>query len=168
MKKKLKVGGIVALVILVLIFIFWKNENQVGDVSLGLLTLKDVKIERLVDPKVPGVTCFIAHVKGDLDLVDPSDTSISCRQTGEITLPHLNVIDKSDSGEVVFKKSKSIFFKTLKIRRIFDKKASTLIYLSYSTTEIDGSYEHSLSTVPLYGNPVWEELKDLMALEKGS
>jgi CreA protein len=34
-----------------------------------------------------------------------------------------------------------------------------LIYLSYSTTEIDGSYEHSLSTVPLYGNPIWEELQ---------
>ncbi|MDX2505895.1 MAG: CreA family protein [Gammaproteobacteria bacterium] len=146
--------------------LFSKNENQVGNVSLGLLTLKDVKIERLIDPEISGVTCFIAHVKGDLDFVDPSNTSIACRQTGGITLQQINAIDKSDSGEVVFKASKSIFFKTLKIRRIFDKKSSTLIYLSYSTTEIKGSYEHSLSTVPLYGNPVWQQLQQQLSAQK--
>lgn len=166
MKKNLIFGSIGVVVLIILYVLFSKNENQVGDVSLGLLTLKDVKIERLVDPKIAGVTCFIAHVKGDLDFVDPSNTSIACRQTGEITLAQINQIDKSDSGEVVFKTSKSIFFKTLKIRRIFDKKSSTLIYLSYSTTEIKGAYEHSLSTVPLYGNSVWEELKRQGVAEK--
>ena len=159
MKRKLLISGIVLFLVFVAFFLFSKNKNQVGDVSLGLLTLKDIKIERLIDPKVIGVTCFIAHVISDLDFVDPSNTSISCRQTGDITLAQLKSIDGSDSGEVVFNRSKSIFFKTLKIRRIFDKNSSTLIYLSYSTTEIDGSYEHSLSTVPLYGNPVWEELQ---------
>ncbi len=156
-----KMMAIISLIIVLIILymIFSKNDNEVGDISLGLLTLKDIKIERMVDPKILGVTCFIAHVKGNLNIVDPSDTSIACRQTGDITLEQLNTIDKSISGEVVFKTSKSIFFKTLKIRRIFDSKASTIIYLSYSTTEIDGSYEHSLSTVPLYGNPVWNQFK---------
>jgi CreA protein len=158
-KRKLLISGIVLILVSVAFFLFSKNKNQVGDVSLGLLTLKDIKIERLIDPKVIGITCFIAHVISDLDFVDPSNTSISCRQTGDITLAQLKSIDGSDSGEVVFNRSKSIFFKTLKIRRIFDKSSSTLIYLSYSTTEIDGSYEHSLSTVPLYGNPIWEELQ---------
>ena len=159
MKRKLLISVVVLILVFVAFFLFSKNKNQVGDVSLGLLTLKDIKIERLIDPKVIGVTCFIAHVISDLDFVDPSNTSISCRQTGDITLAQMNSIDGSDSGEVVFNSSKSIFFKTLKIRRIFDKSSSTLIYLSYSTTEIDGSYEHSLSTVPLYGNPIWEELQ---------
>ena len=159
MKRKLLISVVVLILVFVAFFLFSKNKNQVGDVSLGLLTLKDIKIERLIDPKVIGVTCFIAHVISDLDFVDPSNTSISCRQTGDITLAQLKSIDGSDSGEVVFNRSKSIFFKTLKIRRIFDKSSSTLIYLSYSTTEIDGSYEHSLSTVPLYGNPIWEELQ---------
>jgi CreA protein len=158
-KRKLLISVVVLFLVFVAFFLFSKNKNQVGDVSLGLLTLKDIKIERLIDPKVLGVTCFIAHVISDLDFVDPSNTSISCRQTGDITLAQLKSIDGSDSGEVVFNRSKSIFFKTLKIRRIFDKSSSTLIYLSYSTTEIDGSYEHSLSTVPLYGNPIWEELQ---------
>jgi CreA protein len=158
-KRKLLISVVVLILVFVAFFLFSKNKNQVGDVSLGLLTLKDIKIERLIDPKVIGVTCFIAHVISDLDFVDPSNTSISCRQTGDITLAQMKSIDGSDSGEVVFNRSKSIFFKTLKIRRIFDKSSSTLIYLSYSTTEIDGSYEHSLSTVPLYGNPIWEELQ---------
>ena len=159
MKRKLLISVVVLILVFVAFFLFSKNKNQVGDVSLGLLTLKDIKIERLIDPKVIGITCFIAHVISDLDFVDPSNTSISCRQTGDITLAQMKSIDGSDSGEVVFNRSKSIFFKTLKIRRIFDKSSSTLIYLSYSTTEIDGSYEHSLSTVPLYGNPIWEELQ---------
>ncbi len=159
MKRKLLISVVVLILVFVAFFLFSKNKNQVGDVSLGLLTLKDIKIERLIDPKVIGVTCFIAHVISDLDFVDPSNTSISCRQTGDITLAQMKSIDGSDSGEVVFNRSKSIFFKTLKIRRIFDKSSSTLIYLSYSTTEIDGSYEHSISTVPLYGNPIWEELQ---------
>ncbi|MDX8376573.1 MAG: CreA family protein [Mariprofundales bacterium] len=159
MKRKIIIACITLFLIVIAFFIISINKNQVGDISLGLFTLKDIKIERLIDPKISGVTCFIAHVKGDLDFVDPSNTSIACRQTGDITLTQLNDIDKSDSGEIVFRKSKSIFFKTLKIRRIFDINSRTLIYLSYSTTEINGSYEHSLSTVPLYGNPVWEQLQ---------
>ena len=158
MKVKL-ISGLVVILAALGAWIFMGKSNEVGDVSLGLFTLKDIKIERMVDPEVPGVTCFLAHIKSDLEFTDPSDTSIACRQTGDITLAHINGIDKSASGDVVFKTSKSIFFKSLKIRRIFDAKSSTLMYLSYSTTEIDGSYEHSLSTVPLYGNPVWAELE---------
>ena len=30
--------------------------DEVGDVSLGLFTLKDIKINTFQDPKVPGVT----------------------------------------------------------------------------------------------------------------
>ncbi|WP_445947321.1 CreA family protein, partial [Shewanella sp.] len=54
-------------------------------------------------------------------------------------------------GEVVFKESLSILFKSLKVRRIFDTKNQTLLYLSYSTKETNGSHKHALSTVPLYG-----------------
>jgi CreA protein len=68
-------------------------------------------------------------------------------------------IDKSEDGEVVFKKSKSIFFKTMKIRRIFDADSQTLMYLSYSTKETSGSYKHSLSTVPLWGTGAYQETK---------
>ncbi|HCE2108540.1 MULTISPECIES: CreA family protein [Vibrionaceae] len=131
------------------------SDNEVGDVGLGWFTLKDISISSLVDEEVTGVTCHIASIEADLSLADPSDSSISCRQTGDITPEMIAKIDKSKSGEVVFKQSKSIFFKTMKVRRIYDSENQTLLYLSYTTKETDGSFKHSLSTVPLWGTAAY-------------
>lgn len=131
------------------------DNKEVGDVSLGLFTMKDIKIQSLDDDKISGVTCHIASIEANLSLSDPSDSSISCRQTGEITPEMIAKIDKSKSGEVVFKKSKSIFFKSMKVRRIYDPKHQTLLYLSYTTKETEGSFKHSLSTVPLWGTKAY-------------
>lgn len=120
-----------------------------------MILSKDIKIDQLKDDVVTGVTCHIASIKADLSLSDPSDSSISCRQTGEITPEMIAKIDKSKSGEVVFKQSKSIFFKTMKVRRIYDPENQTLLYLSYTTKETDGSFKHSLSTVPLWGTQAY-------------
>lgn len=86
---------------------------------------------------------------------------ISCRQTGEITAAMIEQIDTSKSGEVVFKKSKSILFKSLKIRRIYDSKSQSLLYLSYSTKETEGSYKHCLSTVPLWDTKAWKTAEEM-------
>jgi CreA protein len=132
------------------------DSNEVGDISLGLFTTQDIKLNILVDPIVTGVTCHVASIEADLSFSDPSDSSISCRQTGEITAEMISAIDKSESGEVVFKKSKSVFFKNMKIRRIFDPRSQTLMYVSYSTKETSGSFKHSLSTVPLWGTKAYQ------------
>ncbi|MBU3824562.1 MAG: CreA family protein [Candidatus Oceanisphaera merdipullorum] len=132
------------------------DNNEVGDVSLGMFTTKDIKIEVLADPLVPGVTCHMSNVVANLNLADPSDMSISCRQTGEITPEMIAAIDKSKSGDVVFKKSKSIFLKSLKIRRIYDEQSQSLLYLAYSTKETTGSYKHAMSTVPLWGTKAYQ------------
>ncbi len=145
--------------------------DEVGDVSLGIFTLKDIKINTFPDPKVPGVTCHVASIEANLSFADPSDSSVSCRQTGEITPEMIATIDRSKAGEVVFTKSKSVFFKTMKIRRIYDPETQTLLYVSirriydpetqtllyvsYSTKETTGSFKHSLSTVPLWGTAAW-------------
>ena len=133
------------------------SDNYVADVGLGWFTLKDIKVGELKDEVVTGVTCDIASIEADFSLADPSDSSISCRQTGEITPEMIAKIDKSKSGEIVFKKSKSIFFKTMKVRRIYDADNQTLLYLSYTTKETDGSFKHSLSTVPLWGTKAYVE-----------
>ncbi len=133
------------------------SDNEVGDVGLGWFTMKDIKISNLDDDKISGVTCHIASIEADFSLADPSDSSISCRQTGDITPEMIATIGKSKSGEVVFKKSKSIFFKTMKVRRIYDADNQTLLYLSYTTKETDGSFKHSLSTVPLWGTKAYVE-----------
>jgi CreA protein len=150
MWKKLMLGGMAVLLL------SGCDKNEVGDVSLGLFTTKDIKIEVLADPLVPGVTCHMSNVVADLNFADPSDMSISCRQTGQITAAMIAGIDKSKSGDIVFKKSKSIFFKSLKIRRIYDETSQSLLYLAYSTKETSGSYKHSMSTVPLWGTEAYQ------------
>lgn len=129
--------------------------DDVGKVSLGLFTTKDVIIDAKQDPKLAGVTCHISRIEANLSLADPSDMSISCRQTGPISAMDIANIDKSKNGEIVFKQSLSILFKTLKVRRIYDEDNQTLLYLSYSTKETKGSHKHALSTVPLYGTDAW-------------
>lgn len=135
------------------------GKNEVGDVSLGVFTTKDIKLDAVVDPLVTGVTCHVSSIEANLDFSDPSDSSIACRQTGPITAQMIAQIDKSKNGEVLFTKSKSIFFKTMKIRRIYDADNQTLMYVSYSTKETSGSFKHSLSTVPLWGTEAYNAAK---------
>tara|TARA_R110002167_G_scaffold10977_7_gene49167 strand:+ start:4115 stop:4582 length:468 start_codon:yes stop_codon:yes gene_type:complete len=151
MYRKLLVLGLIGLITAC-------DSNEVGDISLGVFTTQDIKLDIMVDPIVTGVTCHIASIEADLSFSDPSDSSISCRQTGEITAQMINAIDLSDSGEIVFKKSKSIFFKNMKIRRVFDPRSQTLMYVSYSTKETSGSFKHSLSTVPLWGTQAYKSV----------
>lgn len=145
--------------IFVLLMLTGCDKNEVGDVSLGIFTTKDIKLDAVADPVVTGVTCHVASIEANLDLSDPSDSSLACRQTGPITADMIAQIDKSKNGEVLFTKSKSIFFKTMKIRRIFDAENQTLMYLSYSTKETSGSFKHSLSTVPLWGTEAYSLAK---------
>ena len=125
--------------------------DESGSVSLGMFTTKDIKIDHIVDPTVTGVTCHFSEIVDNLSFSDPSNMSISCRQTGEITKDMLAQIKKGKGGEQVFKTSKSVFLKSMKIRRIYDEKTQSLLYVSYSTKELNGSHHHSLSTVPLWG-----------------
>ena len=141
--------------VLLLLILAGCNRNEVGDVSLGVFTTKDIKLDAFTDPLVTGVTCHVSSIEANLNLSDPSDSGIACRQTGPITAEMIAKIDKSKSGEVLFTKSKSIFFKSMKIRRIFDAENQTLMYLSYSTKETSGSFKHSLSTVPLWGTQAY-------------
>ncbi|MEZ8202875.1 CreA family protein [Vibrio splendidus] len=158
MKKALIAAGIITM-------LAGCSDNEVGDVSLGFFTMKDIKMSSLDDDKIEGVTCHIASIEANLSLSDPSDSSISCRQTGEITPEMIAKIDKSKSGEVVFKQSKSIFFKTMKVRRIYDAENQSLLYLSYTTKETEGSFKHSLSTVPLWGTKAYVDPVTLVPAE---
>ena len=136
--------------------------DEVGDVNVDWLG-SDIKIEAIADPKVKGVTCHIAYFdrglierlrNGDM-FSDPSNSSISCRQTGPLIIGD---IEKDDGGESVFSKRTSLVVKTLKVTRIYDEENQTLIYLSHATELQNGSAKMSLSTVPLYGQKVtWSE-----------
>lgn len=135
--------------------------EQVGEVGVDWLG-NDILIDAVTDPQVKGVTCHVAYFdRGVIDRLqkgnwfeDPSNASIACRQTGPITIKD---IDLDEDGDVVFKESRSLIWKSLVVRRIYDKANDTLIYLVNSQQVQDGSAKMNISTVPLYGQEVvWE------------
>lgn len=128
--------------------------QEVGRVGVDWVG-NDIVIEAIADPKVQGVTCHISYFdrsmwdrlsKGNW-FEDPSNSSISCQQTGPIVLGNISL---SNRGESVFSQSRSLIFKSLKVTRIYDAKNQVLIYLTHATEVTNGSAKMSISTVPLY------------------
>lgn len=132
--------------------------EQVGEVGVDWLG-NDIVIDAVADPGVSGVTCHVAYFeRGLVDRLkngnwfeDPSNASIACRQTGAVVI---NDIELDEGGEEIFKRSRSIVWKKLVIKRIYDQANNTLIYLAHSRQVQDGSAKMSISTVPLFGQDV--------------
>lgn len=134
------------------------SAEQVGEVGVDWLG-NDIIIEAVADPKVQGVTCHVAYFeRGLIDRLqkgnwfeDPSNSSIACRQTGPIVVGD---IEMDEEGEEVFSERLSLIWKSLEVKRVYDKANRTLIYLAHSRQVQDGSAKMSISTVPLYGGDV--------------
>lgn len=139
-----------------LVSAFPAQADQVGEVGVDWIG-NDIVIEAVPDPKVQGVTCHIAYFERSLlDRLskgnwfeDPSNASIACRQTGPITIGN---IERDEGGEDVFRTSRSLVLKSLRVKRIYDEENETLIYLAHAAELTDGSAKLSISTVPLYRN----------------
>jgi CreA protein len=116
-------------------------------------------VEAFADPKVAGVTCHL--VRFDRSVIDrltkgnwfenPSNSAISCERTGPIVVGNIATGRK---GEEVFSERLSLFFKSMAVRRIYDKKNDTLVYIAYSRQVKDASAKMAVATVALYGGDV--------------
>jgi len=151
MKKQILLAATMALGALA----FTASAEEIGDVTTTFKLLganHKIVIEAFDDPDVPGVACHISRaktggMKGAVGLAeDPTEASIACRQIGVIDPGKL---DKLKSGDVVFKESLSLVFKTLQVVRFYDKKRNVLVYLAYSDKVIEGSPKNSISSVPV-------------------
>lgn len=140
------------------------QAEEVGKVGVDWLG-NDIVIDAVPDPKVQGVTCHLASFsRGMIDRLqkgnwfeDPSNASISCEQTGPITIGDIKL---GKGGERVFSERTSLIWKKLVITRVYDQKNNTLVYLAHASQVQDGSAKTSLSTVPLYrGDVMWEKGK---------
>lgn len=134
-----------------------KAEDEIGQVTTTFKFVganDKIVIVAFDDPNISGATCYVSRAKtggvaGTFGVAeDTSDASISCRQTGPITLPE-RVANGDDDGKEVFEKSASLLFKKVQVVRFFDKKRSTLVYLAYSDRIIEGSPKNSVSTIAL-------------------
>jgi CreA protein len=102
------------------------------------------------DPLVDGVAChFTVPEKGGMSGMfgiaeEVSDISLACRQIGPIAFK-----GKFEQGDIVYRQSRSLFFKKMQVVRGCDKKRNVLVYVVYSDKLIDGSPKNSTSTVPI-------------------
>jgi CreA protein len=102
------------------------------------------------DPAIEGIAChFTVPEKGGwtgaLGLAEEvSDISLSCRQIGPVKFK-----EKFEQGAVVFRQSRSLFFKRMQIVRGCDAKRNVLIYMVYSDKLIEGSPKNSTSSIPI-------------------
>ena len=96
------------------------------------------------DPTIEGIAChFTVPEKGGwtgaLGLAEEvSDISLACRQIGPVKFR-----EKFEQGAVVFRQSRSLFFKRMQIVRGCDPKRNVLVYMVYSDKLIDGSPKNS-------------------------
>ncbi len=145
------------------------GDREVGEFKNDWLG-NEIKIDRLKDPKVQGITCHVTYFdRGVWDRIgkgnwfeDPSNSSISCLQTGPIEIGN---IDLDKSGEEVFDQNQSLIFKQLAVRRIYDAESDAMMYVSFSRKPVDGSAKMSLSTVPLWDADVTWEGRDKPEVE---
>ena len=138
--------------------------QQVGEVGVDWLG-NDIIVEAFNDPSVEGVTCHISYFdRGLVDRLqkgnwfeDPSDSAISCSQTGPIKIGEIAL---GQGGEEVFKQGISLIWKKQVVNRIYDKANDTLVYLSHTRQVQNGSAKMAISTVPLFNQQViWEKGK---------
>ncbi len=127
--------------------------EEVGEIGVDWAG-NDIVIEAIADPDVTGVTCHLAYFKrGLIDRLangnwfeDPSNSALECQQTGPI---RIGDISRSKSGEDVFRASRSIILKTLRVKRIYDEANQTLIYVAHARELTQGSAKVAISTVPV-------------------
>ncbi len=140
------------------------GAQQVGEIGVDWFG-NDIIVEAIRDPAVAGVTCHVSYFeRGIVDRLqkgnwfeDPSDTSISCRQTGALRIGNIAL---GEAGEEVFSQGISLIWKKQVVNRVYDKANDTLIYLSHSRQVQDGSAKMSISAIPLFGQDVvWEKGK---------
>ncbi len=142
---------------LILIFCLFAGASRADEVGRfsNDWTGNGIVVEAVADPKVGGVTCHLAHF--DRSVIDrltkgnwfenPSNSGISCQQTGPIVI---GKIATGAKGEEVFSERVSLFFKSIAVRRIYDKTNDTLVYVAYSRQVKDASAKMGLSTIALF------------------
>ncbi len=132
------------------------HADEIGRVDTAFNWIganKHIAIEAFDDPKVEGVTCYLSMarqggISGAVGTAEEtSDASIACRQVGPIKFKE--PIENDENGERVFRESRSFWFKTLQVVRLWDENRKVLVYLTYSDKLVDGSPKNAVTAVAL-------------------
>lgn len=124
-----------------------ESKRIVAEISGSGLVFKDkLKVEAFSDQKVQGVTVYISDFERPLNeklqkdfFSDPSTAGIACSVLGAPRAP-----DNLPEHEQVFSEGKSLIAKTLRVERIFDREANSLVYVAFNT-RVDKSQDDNRS-----------------------
>jgi CreA protein len=134
------------------------NSTNVGSVGVDW-TGNDISVEAVADPDVQGVVCHVAYFNRSLIdrlqqgnwFEDPSYSAVDCSAAGPITVGNISL---NKGGEEIFKQSRSLIWKSLRVSRVYDAENNALVYLAHARELQLGSGKMSLSVVPLNGESV--------------
>ena len=120
--------------------------EEIGRVTTSGMLFKDsITIESFTDPTIEGVACHVTSPNRALSFEEQTNTSISCRQVkAEIKG------DYKKEARNIFRRSKGLFFKSMRVDRFYDKENDVLVYLAYTKKLSGDNASHSMSTVPLW------------------
>lgn len=127
------------------------SAEEIGELAVDWFG-NDIIVEAVDDPDVQGVTCYLSYFeRGIIDRLqqgnwfeDPSNSAIECRQSGPIIVGDIKL---DDGGEEIFNSRRSLIWKKLVVKRLFDTKRNMLVYVAHSRQVQQGSAKMSISTV---------------------
>ncbi|KAF5833423.1 CreA protein-domain-containing protein [Dunaliella salina] len=130
--------------------------EQIGEFEASGFLFKDmIEVSAYDDPVVEGVTLYFSDFKRSLTdklakdfFSEPSQASLSCDVVGPVVIKDMSKLG-GKSGAEVFSESRGFNpfkNKTLRLRRIYDAKRNSLLYIAYSTRLTGASDEGNVSS----------------------
>ena len=104
----------------------------IGQIPASGIIFKDiVKVERIEDPKVTGVELYVSDFQRPITdrlskdfFSDPAQAAVTCVRTGPMELAE--DINATPEGEEVFSQARSLLFKSVNVRRLYDADTGTI------------------------------------------
>lgn len=118
----------------------------------GLFFKDKIHVEAFDDPTIDGISCYINLPDRSMNWDDQSDTALACRQVGPITPTKIvngKEVNLLTHKTNVFKHSKGIFFKHMRVDRHWDAKRNVMVYISYTKKASGDNASSGLSVVPV-------------------
>jgi CreA protein len=109
-----------------------------------------IEISAYDDPLLKGVTCYVSRLRDDNTLggtpQPPSapDAEVSCHQAGKLITPH-----HAPRQAQVFDESVDSIFRVLHVFRILDPSRLTVVYFSYTESELAGNLPGHVDVIQL-------------------
>lgn len=127
------------------------DKRMVGEIPASGLIFKDtINVEEFDDPKVSGVSLYLSDfsrsitdrvAKGDF-FSDPGAAGLTCVSKGKVLVsPDLK---SNKEGEDVLTEARSLLFKTLKVKRLYDQEGQNIVYVVF-TERVDTSNDSNKS-----------------------